>query len=383
MNKSSKKLIFVATTPFAVNSFLKLHLLSLSKYYNVTLLVNKRAYPLLEEIEECVEVISINFHRGISIWKDLIALLTLCLVFIQIKPYSVHSITPKAGLLAMLAASITLVPNRIHTFTGQVWSTKIGFSRSVLKFLDRVLATLANYLFSDSYSQIAYLESEGIVKRGVVRCLGPGSISGVPLHRFKPDITVRSQIRNSTQLPDTVTIFLFLGRISRDKGIEDLLNAFRRLIKFSPNSALWIVGPDEGGLSESMKMQFLDLKLPIFWFDSTHYPEQYMCGADVLVLPSYREGFGSVIIEAAACGVPSIAYKIYGVSDAIEHGVTGVLTSTGNWISLSDEMLKLTQDIDRRNKMGKAALLRVREKYSDVKITNLWLNFYHELLSPK
>jgi glycosyltransferase involved in cell wall biosynthesis len=227
LKKSSKKIIFIATTPFAVNSFLALHLISLSKYYKVTLLVNKQAYPLLEEIEECVDVVNINFQRGVSPWKDLISLLLLCLVFIQIRPYSVHSITPKAGLLAMLASSITLVPNRIHTFTGQVWSNKIGFARSALKFFDRVVAILANHLFSDSFSQNKFLESEGIVNKGILRCLGPGSVSGVSLNRFMPNLAVRSEIRDRAHLLDGTTVFLFVGRLTQDKGIENLLNAFK------------------------------------------------------------------------------------------------------------------------------------------------------------
>lgn len=378
-----KKIIFVATTPFAVNSFLALHLISLSRYFKITLLVNRQAYPLLKEIEESVDIVNINFKRGISPWEDLISLLVLCLIFIKIRPYSVHSITPKAGLLAMLASSITLVPNRIHTFTGQVWSVKKGFSRFALKFLDLVVAMLANHIFADSVSQIKFLESEGVVKNGVMRCLGPGSISGVCLRRFRPDFAVRSDIRDRMGLLDGAIVFLFVGRISRDKGIEDLLKAFQRLTHSSANSVLWMVGPDEGGLSNTLKTQLMDSRLPINWFGPTSHPERYMCGADVLVLPSYREGFGSVIIEAAACGIPTIAYEIYGVSDAVEQEVTGILTPARDWMAFSDEMLRLAVDVHRRTRLSEAALIRAKDKYSDEMITKLWIDFYTELSSAR
>lgn len=382
-NTSYKKLIFVATTPFAVNSFLALHLISLSKYYKVTLLVNTQSYPLLPVIKENVDIVHINFERGISPWKDLLSLLFLCLVFIKIRPYSVHSITPKAGLLAMLASFVTLVPNRIHTFTGQVWAVKNGFSRSALKFGDRVVAKLASHLFSDSVSQNEFLESEGIVKNGSIRCLGPGSISGVCLRRFRPSIVARLEMRNAMSLSDDVTVFLFVGRISRDKGIDDLINAFQRLAQSNANSVLWIVGPDEGGLSNYLKVELIASGLPVYWFGPTPHPEQYMRAADVLILPSYREGFGSVIIEAAACGIPTIAYEIYGVNDAVEHEVTGILTPVRDWKLLSDEMLKLSFDFQRRKRLGEAALFRAEKKYSDVLITKLWINFYNELLGAK
>jgi hypothetical protein len=166
---------FVVTTPFAVNAFLANHMVALSRHYRIALCVNINAYELLPSLAQFVEVHHIPFARKIAFGSDLRSLLKLVGVLRKVKPSVVHSITPKAGLLAMMAGFAARVPHRWHTFTGQVWVTREGIGRSILKALDRIIVLFATAVFADSASQCRLLREEGIV--------GRNTYAGRRLHR--------------------------------------------------------------------------------------------------------------------------------------------------------------------------------------------------------
>ena len=203
-------LVFVATTPFAVNAFLRTHLLALAERYEVTLCVNTAAYPLAEDVAGAVRVCHIDIARKIAPWQDLRALFQLLRIFRRIRPTVVHSMTPKAGLLAMLAGWLALVPWRFHTFTGQVWANKTGARRTLLKGGDRLIALFSSRVFADSASQCRFLEGEGVVRRGGVCVLGQGSVAGVDLQRFRSDPVARTALRTEAGVADDVPVFLFV-----------------------------------------------------------------------------------------------------------------------------------------------------------------------------
>ena len=163
MNKNRPQIYFVATIEYAVNSFLLSHLQSLSEYYDVSVLVNCDDLLFLKKRGVNAKVIPIRFKRKISLISDFFCLLYMILIFLKHRPAAVHSITPKAGILAMLAAFFVLIPFRVHTFTGQVWANKIGFKRIFLKFFDRLVANLATFNFVDSHSQRDYLIQEKVI----------------------------------------------------------------------------------------------------------------------------------------------------------------------------------------------------------------------------
>ncbi|MEQ1847358.1 MAG: glycosyltransferase, partial [Nitrospira sp.] len=178
---------FVATTPFVVNAFLLTHLEAMADQYSVTLCVNCSAYPLSDRIDSRIRVVDFKIAREISVVRDAWAFLFLLSLFRAEKFSAVHSITPKAGLLAMLAARFAGIRFRHHTFTGQVWACRKGCVRFLLKALDRVIVHIASQVFADSLSQCRFLEEERVVEPGGISVLGPGSISGVDLRRFRPD----------------------------------------------------------------------------------------------------------------------------------------------------------------------------------------------------
>lgn len=369
-------LVFVATTPFAVNAFLRTHLLALAETHDVTLCVNTTAYPLVDDVARAVRVRHIDIARMIAPLQDLRALFQLLRCFREIRPATVHSLTPKAGLLAMLAGWLARVPLRFHTFTGQVWANKTGVGRFLLKGIDRLIALCARRVFADSASQCRFLEEEGVVRRGGVTVLGQGSVAGVDLARFRPDPVARAALRAETGVADVVPIFLFVGRLVRDKGIFDLVEAFATLNARHGQWELWMVGPDEEDLQATLQIEGERLGARIRWFGPTPAPERYMAAADVFVLPSYREGFGSVVIEAAACGIPTIAYRIDGVVDAIVENHTGCFVAKGNVEELAQAMERLGSDPEMLSDLGEAAHRRAVEDYSSSTVSAAWLAFY-------
>lgn len=375
-----QSLVFVATTPFAVNAFLRTHLLALAETYEVTLCVNTTAYPLVDDVARAVQVRHIDIARKIAPGQDLRALFQLLRSFREIRPATVHSLTPKAGLLAMLAGLLAGVPWRFHTFTGQVWANKNGVGKLLLKGIDRLIALCASQVFADSASQCRFLETERVVRRDGVTVLGQGSVAGVDLARFRPDPAARAALRTETGVADAVPVFLFVGRLVRDKGTFDLVEAFATLNAQHGQWELWMVGPDEEGLQASLQAEGERLGARIRWFGPTPTPERYMASADVFVLPSYREGFGSVVIEAAACGIPTIAYRIDGVVDAIVENHTGCFVVKGNIEELAQAMERLGSEPEMLSDLGDAARRRAVEHYSSSAVSAAWLAFYGSVL---
>lgn len=354
---------------------------ALADLFSVTLCVNCSVYPLSDQIDPRIRVVDFQIERDVSPFRDLRAFLFLFSFFRAEKFSAVHSITPKAGLLAMLAARFAEIRFRHHTFTGQVWVNRSGIARRMLKIFDRLIVQLASNVFTDSPSQCRFLVQERVVGSGGIKVLGPGSIAGVDVHRFRPDLEFRHQVRAELDVDDDRCVFLFVGRLARDKGIHDLDQAFAKVAAANPRVELWLVGPDEEGLMEQLgRRGQLDEGGLMRWLGPTFQPERYMASADVLVLPSYREGFGSVIIEAAACAIPTVAYRIDGVIDAVVENQTGVLVGVGDIEALAAAMLDVSRDRDGRQRLGREARDRVSKNFSSAIVTGEWVALYKPVL---
>ena len=376
------KVCFVVTTPFTVNGFLINHLTELAKLYEVTLCINLDQYDLSPQLDiSNLNIINVPLERKIAPWSDLKSWWALFRVFWQYRFDSVHSVTPKAGLLGMSSAFFARVPRRLHTFTGQIWSNQSGLYRFVFKHVDWLIAKFATFIFADSASQIRFLVKEGVCKPSKITMLGAGSISGVDLNRFEPNTLVRGQLREELGASEHDCVYLFVGRLCRDKGLFDLLAAFTKIRAKQANTVLWVVGPDEEGVIAQAKELFPEIYRLIKWIGPTFSPERYMQATDVLLLPSYREGFGSVIIEAAACQLPTIAYRIDGVIDAVVDGKTGLLVEVGNINELEQQMELLLNNLVLRKELGQFAKERICNEFSSKTVSRAWLNFYEDTLN--
>ncbi len=373
-----KKICFVLTAEFAVKAFMLKHIKTLSKYFEVTVIVNTQNPYLLKELGLNAKLIPMNIAREISPIVDFICLLKLSLIFLTKRYDAVHSITPKAGLLAMLAALITLTRHRIHTFQGEVWVTKQGLLRWLLISLDKLVAKIATQIIVVSQSERDFLISHNIINNEKSIVFNQGSIAGVDLTRFRQDSVQRKNLRTKLGLQNDDVVYLFIGRINRDKGILDLVEAFS--LVNNPKCHLMIVGPDEHGLNQTIKSTLKTKKSSLHIFPETDRPEDYMVAGDVLCLPSYREGFGVVIIEAAAVGIPAIASRIYGITDAIVDKETGLLHEPQNINEIKDQIESLASDTKLRVKLGSQARDRVIKDFNSGLIAQAWVNFYQEKL---
>lgn len=376
---NNPKICFVVSSYMTLNAFLRQPIQCLNNHYDIYAVLDINENDSLNNLESLITIFPVGIKRNISLWQDLIALFQLIKLFRRHEFTIVHSVTPKAGLLAMLASFIAGVGIRIHTFTGQVWATKTGFARVVLKSLDKLIAALSTNILIDSPSQRSFLVKEGVVKVQKSDVLLEGSISGVDLQRFKPNDVARNRIRAAFSFADNDVVFLFIGRLNRDKGILDLAQAFTKVADNHANARLLIVGVDEANLTNEIKRATLGHESKVSFVSFTNSPEEYMVASDVLCLPSYREGFGNVIIEAAAVGIPTIGTDIYGISDAIVDGETGTLFEVKNTDDLQKCMQKMIVDNKFRAKLGMAAKDRAIESFSSKKLSEAWLKYYQGL----
>ena len=373
---SKKKIALVVSVPSIARFFLVHQIYTLAKVYEVTLIGNfDNEKNFNKWLPKNVNIVNIPIQRKISIISDLIVLFLLIKFFYKSKFSIVHSVSPKAGLLAMLSSFFLRVPVRIHTFTGQVWVTKKGLIKKILKFLDFLIASLATIVLIDSHSQKNFLLENGIVKDFKSCVTGNGSICGVDLNRFKFDHSERKRVRVDLDVNNNAFVFLFLGRANKDKGVIELCKAFDELHKHYKNTTLLFVGSDEESLySDILKMDGVKA------FPVTNQPERYLNAADVLCLPSYREGFGHVIIEAAASGIPAIGSNIYGISDAIVHNETGILVTPGSVSEIKDSMELLINNNKLLKKLGSNACIRAHKSFSQELLTSEIMNLYENLL---
>lgn len=371
------RVCFVVAAPMTITAFLRQHVERISDDYDVFVIANFSEVSFADS--ERVKYIHVPMRRKISPWHDLFALFELCSVFRKYRFDVVHSVTPKAGLLSMLAARLSSVPNRLHWFTGQVWATKAGAARWVLKSADRVIAACASHLLADSPSQKDFLVSEGVCPAQRVEVIGDGSICGVDGERFRPNAQARLSVREAHGIPNNKPVVLFLGRLNADKGLREMAEAMMLVDQAHPEVHWLVVGPDEEGMVDHLRSVAGQLGERLHFQGFTSEPEAYMAAADIFCLPSYREGFGSSVLEAAAAGIPSVASRIYGLTDAVEDGVTGLLVPPGDAKALADSLKCLLEDAELCRSMGNAARERALSKFSRARIVEGLRSFYLRL----
>lgn len=373
------KFCYIATIPHVIYSFMSGHINEAAKHWDISIVCNSQDAELLESLP--AHLIPLPIQRKIAPWQDLVTLARLILLFRREHFTLVHSIMPKTGLLSMLAAWITRVPYRVHTFTGQVWATQKGLKRLYLKLFDKLIVLFATQVLVDSHSQRQFLIDEGILLHDQGSVIANGSICGVDIARFRPDEQVRKRIRSELSISENQIVILFLGRLNKDKGMLDLAQAFSVVASCRENVCLLLVGAEEDVSYEQIKQicgqQVHKLRRILF----TASPQYYMAAADIFCLPSYREGFGQVIIEAAACAIPVVATRIYGITDAVEEDKTGLLFQAGDIDSLTKALMRLIDNAPLRLQMGMLAKDRATALFSSDQVTRELTDLYLQLLA--
>ena len=375
-----KRICVVAASPLTVRALLWEQVGLLSKHFDVTVLANwgKEGPPPLGS-HGSVRFVSLPIERAVSPARDAWALARLVAFFRAERFDAVHSVTPKAGLLAMTAARVCGIPVRTHVFTGQVWATRRGLGRFVLKNVDWFFARQATGVLVDSLSQREYLIAHGVVGAHQCKVLESGSLCGADTHRFVPNLQARREVRGELGIDQDAPMLLFVGRLNYDKGVLDLVDAFAR----QPGSlepVLVFVGPDEAGMMGKIRQRAGKAVDRVLFVDYTRQPERYMAAADVLCLPSYREGFPTVVLEAAACEVPVLGSRVYGVTDALVDGVTGLLHEPRDVADLAVKMRRLLVDPCQRKVMGEMGRKRVVDSFSKERVNGAMLEWYQDVV---
>lgn len=386
MTAPKTRLCFIAASPFTVNSFLRDHLSALSEEFDVTVITAAQDRLAALQLPACIRVLHLLIARQPAPLADLVALIKLYRLLRGQCFAAVFTITPKAGLLGMLAAFLARVPQRFHYFTGQVWATRSGWRRALLKGCDRLIVALASQVFADGHAQVRFLVEQKVVDATHVQAIGPGPVCGVDLQRFAPNPAYRSEIRTELEIPTGAVVALYLGRMHPEKGILEMAQAFRKLCQEQRNGQLFLllVGPsDDDNVGLALEQLDVDVKANMRMRGGVADPERYMAAADFLVLPSYREGFPMVVLEAAATELPAVVTDIYGFGDAVVENETAFKVPARDAEQLAAAMQILASNTEMRQRMGIAARRRVAEIYSAPAVTQAWREFFRPLAASQ
>lgn len=369
----------MVAAPITAQAFLRDHIAALAEEYDVYLVGN------INSDEEVNGLALTGWHhigieRDISIWNDIKAVLATRRYFKLMKFDAIHSVTPKAGLVSALAGKMAGIKHRTHIFTGQVWCTRKGLMRAVLKSIDKIIARCDNHILVDGKSQRDFLINEGVLSVGQAEVFAQGSISGVNSVRFAPDVEAREKIRSEVGIKENAVCFIFLGRLNHDKGIDELYEAFNRLTGRVKNVFLLLVGGDEEGYANRVTYyKNIEVGKNYCYYGITSTPEKVLNAGDVFVLPTYREGFGTSVLEAACVGLPCICSDAYGVLDAYIEGETGLRCKVGDVDSLYECMKQMYENPEMMRKMGTNSRNRALKDFNGAVLTECWVEFYHSL----
>ena len=337
--------------------------------------------PELEHIRSLgAKTTIVDMYRRMSPVKDFLSLVKLIRVFAKEKPLIVHSMTPKAGLLCMVASWITRVPLRIHTFTGLVWPTTSGISKKILMFTDWLTCTCATHIIPEGQGVKNDLQSH--ITKKPMKVLGYGNVRGVDMERFseRKEITeLASHIRDKEAFT-----FLFVGRIVGDKGINELVEAFVRLNQEHRNTRLVLTGNYERNLDPIRHdtQEFIDCHDAIITTGPKSGDDlvaQY-AACDCFVFPSYREGFPNTVLEAGAMGLPCIVTDINGSREIIENGNNGIIIPPRDAESLYLAMKSIYENSSLRETLAANARPMIESRFDKGFVKRCLLDFYDMIL---
>lgn len=369
-----KKLIRVTTADISLDSLLKGQLKFLNQYFDVIGVAKDTG--LLQKVSERegIRVLNVPLERPISLFKDIKGLCLLYRLFRNEKPWCVHANTPKGSLLAMMAAWCARVPNRIYTVTGLRYQGARGILRFILKSMERLSCLFSTKVIPEGNGVLHSLRKDKITKK-LLRVILNGNINGIDTEFFKP-------IENENKETSKKLNFIFIGRIVKDKGIHELTECMRQL-----NCKLILVGSfeeddpisleDKNFLTTSEKVKFVGWQQDV---------RPYLAEADVLVFPSYREGFPNVPMQAGAMGIPSIVTNINGCNEIIKDGLNGKIISApleegseSMQKALLSTMKWFIEHQEESKRMGVNARPMIQERFEQKAVWKALKEFYDAL----
>lgn len=377
------KLFRTSTVPVSLDYLLKGQLRFLNQYFEVVAVSGEDAHLRTVAEREQVRVVPLTMQRAIRPFHDLVALWRLYWLFRTERPQIVHSITPKAGLLSMLAAKMAGVPVRMHTFTGLIFPSRTGVMQRLLIQMDRLLCWAATHIYPEGNGVQHDLLHYKITSKPL-QVLANGNVNGIDLEFFscgQVSTEQKDQLQQELGLKPNDFVYIFVGRLVGDKGINELISAFSQLE--TPNSKLLLVGPFEPELDplqpETLKVIESHPNIISVGFQSDVRP--YFAVSDCLVFPSYREGFPNVVMQAGAMGLPSIVTDINGCNEIIVEGENGTIIPVKNVATLVDAMQKMIYDTSYYHHLRQNARPMIQSRYEQRVVWEALLAEYNSLLA--
>ncbi|MFT3918868.1 glycosyltransferase family 4 protein [Cloacibacterium sp.] len=344
------KLFRVSTISMSLNLLLKGQLEFLNQDFEVTAISGAGKDLEIVKNREGVKVFAIEMQRQISLFKDLKSLFLLYQYFKKEKPDIVHSITPKAGLLTMLAGKMVGVPVRMHTFTGLIFPNKEGIMKRVLIGMDQLLCWAATHVYPEGNGVKNDLLKYKITTKPL-RVIANGNVNGIDVEEYNPELfseVDENILRQKLKISPEDFVFVFVGRLVIDKGLKELLGAFGKVSNKFPNAKLVLVGPreDEKSKTENDIFSEIENNQNIIAVGYQEEVRPYFAMANVFVLPSYREGFPNAVLQAGAMNLPSIVTDISGANEIIQQNENGIIIPPKNQEELEKAMVKLLTSPD-------------------------------------
>jgi glycosyltransferase involved in cell wall biosynthesis len=381
-----KKLIRITTIPISLEKLLDNQLFFMKDYYAVTAISSDKEN--LERVGKLqnIPVYTIVMTRKITPWKDLKALWQLYCYLKKEQPLIVHTHTPKAGTIGMIASKLAGVPHRLHTVAGLPLLETNGGKRKLLNLVEKITYSCASKIYPNSKGLKKIIIQEGFCKPKKIKIIGNGSTNGINTNYFDPEkISSETQIhlKKSLGMTHDDFVFIYTGRLTGDKGINELLLAFQKITTEFNQAKLLLVGFLETELDPLKKETLSEIEnnKQVIFIPFQKDVRPYYSISDVLVFPSYREGFPNAVLEAGAMGLPSIVTNINGCNEIIEDGKNGILIPPKDASALFIAMKKIILDISLRSHLQENTRPMIVSRFEQITVWKALLAEYKKLES--
>ncbi|MFZ1290148.1 MAG: glycosyltransferase family 4 protein [Melioribacteraceae bacterium] len=374
-----QKILFrITTVPISLKYLLNGQLNFMQKYYNVFAVSSSgKDLEFIENLGIRTEVIEMT--RSITPFKDIIAIVKMFFLFKKEKPFIVHTHTPKAGLIGMVAAKLAGVPNKLHTVAGLPLMESRGLKRIVLKTVEKFTYYLSDRVYPNSLGLKEFILKSKLCDKAKLKVIGNGSSNGINTEYFSNTVEIIEKsvkLKNKLDITDESIVLCYIGRIVKDKGINELISAFNGIT--IPNLKLLLLGEEESELdpiSENSKIILLKNSniIKCGWQNDVR---AYLAITDIFVFPSYREGFPNVVLQAGAMGIPCIVSNINGCNEIIINNKNGIIIEPKNEIQLKKAIIQLVEDTSLRKELALNARAMIVERFEQHYVWNEILNEY-------
>lgn len=380
------KLIRITTVPISLEKLLEGQLAFMKDHFEVVAISAEKERLEIYANKEGVRVFYLELTRKITPIKDIVAVIKLYRFLKKEKPAIVHTHTPKAGIVGMMAAWLARVPNRLHTVAGLPLMEATGFKRKVLNFVEKLTYHLATKVYPNSKGLYDFIIAEKFTKPEKISIIGNGSSNGIDTAYFDPNLYSegdKTSLRYKWGIPQNHFLFIFVGRLVKDKGINELIEAFSKLSEYNKNVSLLLVGLFENDLDPLLPktMQIIAEKQNIYSVGYQNDVPPYFAISDALVFPSYREGFPNAVLQAGAMQLPSIVTDINGCNEIITAGENGLIIPPKNEAALYKAMNQLATDPVLYSSLKSSTRRIIAEKYGRKEIWEALLIEYKSLLN--